>query len=199
MFRILFVCLLTLLLMACIGGVSTPTKFYSLNKNYKLNNTNSTLLLSRPISVGVGPISLPDSLNRPQIVTYSGGNQLVVAEFHHWAGDLKNNVTNVLKGHLMQGLRSNKVFSYPWPRNENPEFIVRIDIMDFSGSLGGKVKFNGTWTLNHNENNSASEVYAFSFTKKLNDNSYTTLVESMSAQIELLSVQIVEYLTAGKK
>ena len=43
--------------------------------------------------VGVGPISLPRHLDRPQIVTMAGPNELRLSEFHRWAEPLQNSIT----------------------------------------------------------------------------------------------------------
>jgi len=117
---------------------------------------------------------------------------MLVAEFHHWAGDLENNLMNVLTGQIMQGLPSNRVFKYPWPRHEKLDYKIRIDVLDFTGSLGHELKFNGTWTLLYNDRDIRSEVHSFSMSKKLADNSYSTLVESMTELLVSLSTQMVE-------
>jgi len=45
------------------------------------------------LSIGLGPIKIPDILDRPQIVTRIDNNRLQLAEFHHWAGQLDGTFT----------------------------------------------------------------------------------------------------------
>ena len=50
--------------------------------------------------IGVGPITVPKYLDRPQIVTRSGRNQLALGEFDRWAEPLQDNVLRVLAENL---------------------------------------------------------------------------------------------------
>lgn len=63
---------------------SQPTRFYTLSPlAAALGSTPPTLLPD--VTVGVGPVTLPPYLDRPQLVTRAGGNRVVLAEFDSWA------------------------------------------------------------------------------------------------------------------
>ncbi|MFV2057865.1 MAG: membrane integrity-associated transporter subunit PqiC [Thiohalomonadales bacterium] len=196
--RLIFFVFTGSVLIGCIGGVSSPTQFYSLDSDYYIKGLTEQKPANR-ISIGLGPISLPDSLNRPQIVTREYKYKINIAEFNRWAGDLKDNMKKLLLGNLMQGLQTNQVSQYPWPNHATPDYQLRIDILDFVGFLGEKVEFKGTWTLISSDRNKDVQIYSFSFTEKLANDSYETLVASMSKLVVLLAQQIVGVIKAEEK
>ena len=51
--------------------------------------------------VGLGPITLPQYLDRPDIVTREGANQMRLAEFHQWAQPLEPMLTQIMAEDLL--------------------------------------------------------------------------------------------------
>jgi uncharacterized lipoprotein YmbA len=59
---------------------STPSRFYLLNTLPASETVPATAAGRGPV-VGVGPITLPKYLDRPQLVTRASRNQLTLGEF----------------------------------------------------------------------------------------------------------------------
>lgn len=55
-------------------------------------------------TVVVAPISLPDVVDRPQLVFREGSNQLIVIEQERWAASLRESIPRVLASQLTQKL-----------------------------------------------------------------------------------------------
>lgn len=51
-------------------------------------------------TIGVGPVSIPDSLDRSQIATLSGGNEVIIAEFDRWSGSCRDEIARVMTENL---------------------------------------------------------------------------------------------------
>src|SRR5262249_15427544 len=100
------------LLLLTLGGCSntSPTRFYVLSAM----TDQAAAVPGKGPAVGIGPITLPQYLNRPQIVTPVSGNQLAVAEVDQWGGDLNDNVTRALATNLSSLLETDRVFPFPW-------------------------------------------------------------------------------------
>ena len=90
--QLLIACLLPAVLSGCLGA-GRPIEFYALTP------------LAPPVAVPAGapsavvavhPAVIPAVIDRPQIVTRTGENQLVLAEFNRWGGSLKEEVSRVL-------------------------------------------------------------------------------------------------------
>ena len=80
---------------------------------------------SRARPIGVGPVTVPDYLDRPQIATRSSSSSLQFSEFDRWAEPLEKNLMRVLAdqplgpGTLGTGLLSTS-------RGQNPcRFYIR--------------------------------------------------------------------------
>ena len=67
----------------CLGsGTTRPTRLFVLNSTAALPVSAAE---TTDLRLGVGRISLPELLNRPQIVTRTGANEVLVADFSQWA------------------------------------------------------------------------------------------------------------------
>ena len=96
-------------------------------------------------AVGVGPLTIPRSIDRPHIVTRRGANQLHLAEFHRWGAPLGDEILAALGRDLSALLGSEQVVAYPWANFMDPEYRVPVDILRLDGSLGGEVVLDATW------------------------------------------------------
>src|SRR6267378_3040726 len=85
----LFACAMSLGLAGCLGS-SRPARFYTLAPLQIRDGPGST---STDATLAIGPVEIPDSIDRPQIVTRTGANELVVAEFDRWGSSLDREIT----------------------------------------------------------------------------------------------------------
>jgi uncharacterized lipoprotein YmbA len=128
-----------------LGGGSHPTTFYLLSS---LASGPPSADAARPaVSVGVGPLSLPAHLNRPQIVTRADGNRLELAEFDNWGEPLRANLGRVLAENLAALLGTDRVWTYPWPRSAAIDYRIRVDVERFAAGPDPNVHLRCRWTL----------------------------------------------------
>ena len=94
------------LLVAC----STPriSHFYTLgSESPPATEPRSALVLA------LGPIDLPEYLDRPQLVTRIGGNRLEVDEFNRWGGALDEEISRALADRIGARLGTRQIYLYP--------------------------------------------------------------------------------------
>ena len=98
MHRCLPACVLALLgvaLLALSGCASSPpTRLYVVPS--LTDTATAPPLAPHDLTLGVGPVTLPPYLDRPQIVTRAGRARLILAEFDQWAAPLQDTVARVL-------------------------------------------------------------------------------------------------------
>ena len=99
------------------------------------------------IAVGVGPVEFPDYLDRPQIVTRTGQNELQIADFDRWAEPLKHNATQVLAENLAVLLPSKKVVTYPWRRATPVDYQLIVKVIRFDRAEGGDSTLSTRWAV----------------------------------------------------
>lgn len=97
--------------------------------------------------IGIGPISLPEYLDRPQIVSRLSANRLQLADHHRWAGPLGDNIARVVQKNLARALGSEGVVLYPWGLSLPVDQQISIEILRCEADEGGKVQFEALWTM----------------------------------------------------
>jgi uncharacterized protein len=92
---------LGLCLMALGGCASTQAaRFYVLSALPGGGTASPGAAAERGLAIGVGPVTLPKYLDRPQIVTFTSPYALNVAEFDRWAEPLESTFVRVLAENL---------------------------------------------------------------------------------------------------
>jgi uncharacterized lipoprotein YmbA len=128
------------LLYAC--STTSPTRFYVLS-----TITDKPEGTPANVSIGVGPINLPQYLDRPQIVTRLSANQLVVGEFDQWGGQLDDGFARTLAGNLSVLLQTDQVQIYPWKDEESIRYAVTVDVINFEQDVDGSSLLDVYWSL----------------------------------------------------
>jgi uncharacterized lipoprotein YmbA len=125
---------------------STPSHFYVLNTLSASETVPATVAAQSPV-VGVGPITLPKYLDRPQIVTRASRNQLALGEFDRWAEPLQDNVARVLAEHLARLIPTDHILLHPWTRSATVDYQVSMEVLQFDGWLGGESTLLALWNI----------------------------------------------------
>lgn len=133
-----------LALIVLSGCINTPLPDY-----YVLTPEKSRMSVAAALSdlsLGIGPITIPETINRPNIVTPLDSNQLEVAEYHRWSEPLIENISRVVITNLADRLGVNKLYAYPWLGNQI-DYQIRIDVLQMIGSPKDEVYLQVRWQL----------------------------------------------------
>ena len=110
-------------------GVTRPSKFYVLTP---VEGSGSAGMNTPGPAIGLGPVTFPAYLDRPEIAHRSGDNQLHFAGTHRWAEPLDAGVSRVVAVNLAVLMSTTKVQIFPWRRDAIPEWAVRINVIQFA-------------------------------------------------------------------
>lgn len=97
--------------------------------------------------VVVAAVRLPEYLERPQLVTRSGDNQLRLEEFHQWGGNLAKDLTRVMAENLSQLLGSDAVVAAPHTLRMRPDYRVALEVLRFERAADARVHLTAKWWL----------------------------------------------------
>jgi uncharacterized lipoprotein YmbA len=185
-------------LVAAHGGCasSPPSRFYQLHPATRPAPQVEDASRPGSLIVGIGPVRVPDYLDRPQIVTQSG-NEIDVADFDRWAGSIENDIARVLVEDLSALLPAERFFVTRWSgRQLTLSYRVEVLVERFDGPIQGPVSLRAQWfvfapdrRLLLNKSSSISE-------KVTGGGGYGALVEAMSRTLEALSRVIAEDVTS---
>jgi uncharacterized lipoprotein YmbA len=137
----------TVLLFMAGCTTSPPSRFYLLQSLSSAAVESGAQVKDQGLAIGIGPINLPDYLDRPQIVTRNPGNELRLDEFNRWAEPLGQNLSRVLAENLATLLDTQRIVVYPWPQATPIDFRIRVDVLRLDGSLGGRAILSARWTI----------------------------------------------------
>jgi hypothetical protein len=173
------------------GCASTGTsRFYTLNSINSADIKEKVSLADNSIAIGIGPVEIPDYLDRPQIVTRTSRNELKLSDFNRWAGSLKSDISRVLAKNLSALLTINNVHIYPWKLYMPVKYQIIVDITGFDGTPGGDVIFKANWTILGENGKKALLSDSSNFSEKINGQGYNALVAAESRVLERLSRDI---------
>lgn len=175
-------------LCACRGTMQ-PMSFYTLTPLAPPAAARPATGIAGP-SVGVGPLDIPLALDRPQIVTRAGANELALAEFHRWGGSLSGDILRAVTQDLSTLLGSDRVVAHPWTRFIAPDFRVPLDIQRFDGALGREVTLEATWAVHCKDEPSARVVRRSVLIEPAPGPGYPDLVAAHGRALAALSREI---------
>ncbi len=184
--------LFTAVLLAGCGSSPPPVEFYTLNSLSGMQPQVNRAHSDHNIAIGIGPIEIPEILDRPQIVTRTGPNKIKVDEFHRWAGPLKAGFAQVLAENISLLLATDRVAVYPWEIDFKPHYRVALDVRYFEGQMGENVVLDVVWRVSGQESQKIQAVKTSVIKEPLSAPDYDTLVAAKSQAIAQLSREIAQ-------
>jgi uncharacterized lipoprotein YmbA len=177
----------------CLGGGNAPTRLYVLAPV-----ETPALPASGALSVGVGPVSVPGYLDRPQIVTRPAADKIDLGEFDQWGEPLRDGISRVLAGDLARQMPSSRISVFPWRSLESVRYQVVVDVTRLDGPAGGDLALEARWRIL----DAAGKEIALKTTRLTEPTGgagYSATVSAMSRTLAALSREIAQTLAALPK
>src|SRR5215813_14942946 len=143
----------------------------------------------RGVAIGVGPVELPQYVNRPQIVTRYNSPELQSSYAAQWAEPLQDGFTRVLAENLSLLLATDRVAIFPW-KTFTPEYQVVVEVTHFLGQTGGEVSLVALWSILNKDGREALVSKKSSFRESTGSSEYEALAAAMSRTVVALSRDI---------
>jgi len=142
--------LLLSLLLLC-GCASKAPNYYVL---HSLQSEAPDVKITRAqndLTIGVGPIKIPEYLDRPQMATRSTPYSLQFAEFDKWAEPLEKDLARVLAENLSILLSTDRVVVFPWAGYVHVLYQVTVDVAQMEYTPDGKALLVAGWSVFGND------------------------------------------------
>ncbi len=178
----------------CFGGSPRPL-FYTLSEAAGVAAGPPIATLPE-LGLVVGPIEFPRYLDRPEIVSRDGANQLVLADAHRWGGSLRNDILRVVGDDLGRLLGTPRVAVYPTEPRFPASYRILLDIREFEGVRGQGVVLRVRWTIAAVPDGHAVFVAESRFEQAVASASVADTVAAESALLGSLIRQIAERLVS---
>ena len=167
----------------CVGGTSNPSRHYTLNPLEPGPGAVAAPVVS---VLTVGPVVIPEYLDRPQIVTRSGSNELILNEFNRWGEDLDKEVSQLIVTDLSERLGAGGIAVFAWRAvpltTVKNVYRVAVDFSRFDGTPGKDIVLKATWRLFRKQGGGEEQVLAKEvvLVEAVSGNSYEDLVAAMA-------------------
>ncbi len=138
-------------------------------------------------SILVGPVSIPDSVDRPQFVLSAGANEVVVDDGHRWASPLQDAIAEVLAQDLAAQLAGPRVTSSQ-PVAGRPDYRVSVAVGEFRSALGAGAQLDATWSVRRADG--ATRAGRSQLRERARGSGYAALAAAHSRALAAMSAQI---------
>jgi len=144
-------------ILTCAAALSLAVALCGCSRSPQVNFYTLEPMVSQPAtaasqaapSVAVGPVTLPETVDRSQLVLRVDANRVEVLEMQRWAEPLKTGLPRLIAQDLARLLSSDRVASYQQSSGAGAEYRVLVDFVSFEAGPGETVTVEALWTVRH--------------------------------------------------
>ena len=144
-------------------------------------------------SIAVGPVSVPDMVDRPQLVVRTNANEVSIAEQARWAEPLRTAIPRVVAANVAKELGMRMA---PSMRGSDADYRVALDVLRFDSGPGDAALIDAAWTVigpKGSRHSGRSVAH-----QKVATKSYDAVAAAHSAALAAISKEIAEAIRAQK-
>jgi uncharacterized lipoprotein YmbA len=104
-------------------------------------------LAGGPLALGLGPVSFPAFLDRPQIVYRDSDNRLSLDELNRWGGTLQDDFLRVWSENLSYLLGTSRIVVFPTEVRYPLDFRIAATVLAFEGTPDGEAVLKVRWSV----------------------------------------------------
>ncbi len=185
-----FFTFVAVMLIGCTGS-SGPATFYMLHSmDDSPSKSVSGDARTKSVSVLLGPITLPGYLDRTQMVTVAGKNEMALDEFNRWLESLPDNFYRVLLEDLSSLLNTTEVYRYDRDGSNSPDSQVVIDVTRFDCVPEGEAVLTAFWTVKGTGDSSSNRRHKSVFRVPVSGPGFPAAVEAQNQTLTAFSREI---------
>ena len=153
-----------------------------------------------PRTVAVGPVTLPELVDRPQLVIRVSANRVDILETHRWAEPLKSEIPRMIAENLARLLRPSRVSSSYESASRDAEYSVLVDIRRFESDPGEGVTIEALWSVRRSAVGAAPRKGRSLVSEPVKGKGFDALVAAHSRALAAISGDIARALSSvGEK
>lgn len=191
------ICLLGCVLCGCLGGGGNSVRYYLIDPVEIDADADQS---PGKLAVEITDLHIPQYLERFQIVTRDGDNQLHLSENNQWGENLRKNLMRTLSQNLAGRLATIDIGT-PLNRSASmPDYRIQVYITRFERGVDGVVRLAARWQISDGSEQvlgmHSSDLDSGS---TVDENDYAGTVASMQDLYSQLCVKIADSVIAEEK
>ena len=140
--------------------------------------------------LGIGPVTIPGYLDRPQLVTRVESNEVRLSGVARWAEPLREGVLRVLRQDLLVASGARSVVLYPWSAGALVEVVVAVDLLGFEPDARGNATLVARWSVREAAHGAVRTVRESHLSKPANGKGTGAEVAALSQALAALAGEI---------
>ncbi len=171
-------------------GPQPKTHFFMLSSLAASGKTVQPLATLPQVALGIGPIRLPEYLDRRNIILRSTGNEFELAEDSQWAEPMGDTVSRVLADNLSVLLGTYRITQFPWRTSMPVDYQLTVQVAQFDGTLGDQAVLRAHWQVFTGDGKKLLDSGYSIFGERAEDKSIAALVSAESRAAESFSREL---------
>lgn len=147
-------------------------------------------------NVAIGPVKMPEALDRTQMVVRKGPNRVEILDKHRWAGSLRSESARALAAGVGEQLPQTQVSVHDGQAGRHAAYRVAIDIERFDAVVNDSVTVQALWTIRQ-EGGKELGSGRFAASEPTGVGGYDTIAAAYAKVLTAMSVQLAEALKAS--
>lgn len=177
-------------MLALLAGCASPASHF-----YTLSAVATPAGPASDLSVVVGPVSVPASVDRPEIVVTTGANQVQLEEYDRWASPLQNEISRAVAENLVTMLGTGRVTQSSHTLGADAGFRAGIEVQKFESVPGVSVTLDAVWTVRRCQGDK-SRTGRTTVREPVSQQGYDALAAAHSRAVASLSKDITDAVLA---
>jgi hypothetical protein len=171
-------------------GPQPKTHFFMLSSLAASGRAVQPLATLPHVALGIGPIRLPEYLDRRNIILRSTRNEFELAEDSQWAEPMGDTVSRVLADNLSVLLGTYRITQFPWRTSMPVDYQLTVQVAQFDGTLGGQAVLRAHWQVFTGDGKKLLDSGYSIFGEQAEDKSMAALVSAESIAVESFSREL---------
>ncbi len=147
---------------------------------------------SGPEAIGLGPVQMPEYLDRPELILRTSPNGFELSEIDRWAEPLADNFRHVLTNDLTALLPGSNIVQYPWYPGTRLDYTIGIQVQRFEADTASrKAVLAARWELKGSQGGQPLLIRDVQLSQPLSSLVGDTVAAALSQNVASLALQIV--------
>jgi uncharacterized lipoprotein YmbA len=144
----------------------------------------------KPLRLGLGPIDFPAYLQRSQMITRIGPNEISLSETERWGEPLDANFARVVAHNLAALVPTDQILFFPWYAEATLSYAVQISVAQFEVDTDGTAHLRAAWKVIDSRTDKTLRAEHSELRQEAADGSADAAVAALSSLVEKLSREI---------
>ena len=172
------------------SGPQPKTRFFMLSSPVSSGKSVQPLAMLPQATIGIGPVRLPEYLDRRNIIVRNSRNEFELAELSQWAEPMADMFSRAVADNLSILLGTNRIIQFPWRSSMPVDYQLTIQVAQFDGILGEQVVLRAHWQVFTGDGKRLLDFGYSILEEKVADTSIDALVTAESSAAERFSREV---------